>query len=316
MQQHGIEVVLKPFVDTLRQHLELHGARYQFVVLSRVQVASALYDIVRELAPQARIVFDTVDLHFLRFRRHAELLQDPALKESAQETQEQELSLATNCDAVLVVSDSDSTILGSLSPESHICVVSNIHRVQHAQRSWSERENLLFVANFTHQPNADGLLYFLERIFPIIRKKIPGISLSVIGKNPPESVLRFQASDVEFLGYVKNLDAIYHSTRLSVAPLRFGAGVKGKITMSMSYGVPVVTTSIGAEGIPHTDGENIVIGNTPQEFANAVYRAYTDEQLWNQLSRAGQATVLRHFSEHAARRNLKQLLSWLALEKS
>jgi glycosyltransferase involved in cell wall biosynthesis len=138
-------------------------------------------------------------------------------------------------------------------------------------RTETPTPELLFVAGFNHPPNIDAAIWFVESILPSLRDKVPGLKLHIAGSNPSKAVLELACNDVTVHGYVSDekLIALYGRAACAVVPLRFGAGVKGKVLEAIRYGVPLVTTSIGAEGIPDAL-EVMRVADEPEFFAQAV----------------------------------------------
>jgi glycosyltransferase involved in cell wall biosynthesis len=219
-----------------------------------------------------------------------------------------ELKLAAECDAVLVVSPDEKEILAEKLPRQRIEIVSNIHETQTATAPYQTRRDFLFIGGFEHTPNVDAMLWFVGQIMPLIRKQLPEAKFHIIGSKMPEAVRALACDDVLTHGYVENVDSVFESCLLSVAPLRWGAGVKGKINQSMSFGVPVVSTTIGVEGMHLTHGENVLVADAADDFANEVVRLHRDPRLWERLSSNGIENVETYFSLDAARRNTEELL--------
>ncbi len=163
-------------------------------------------------------------------------------------------------------------------------------------KSFAERRDLLYLGRFDHLPNVDAVQFMVEEIFPIIRKRLSGIRLIVAGSKMPKIIYDISVEGVKPIGYVKDITQILTSCRILVAPLRYGAGLKGKIVLAMSNGLPVVTTSIGAEGMETAEGKTLLVANKPVEFADSVVRLYTNRRLWSDLSKAGRLYVARRYS--------------------
>ena len=149
------------------------------------------------------------------------------------------------------------------------------------------REHLVFVANFQHTPNVDGLVWFARDVFPLVRRKLPGVHLKVVGYKVPEEVCALAAEDFEIVGHVPAIEPYLDAARVMIAPLRYGAGVKGKIGAALASGLPVVTTRIGAEGMRLSHGKNVLIADRPEEMATCIADAYLDDGLWQRLARKG-----------------------------
>jgi hypothetical protein len=306
----GVQVPTGPAIQSLRQHLAAHGNDYDIVLLSGgIYHAYQHIGDVRRLAAQASLWFDTVDLTYVRAYRHARLTRSASALKVALEIKRRELRAAAQADWTLVVSPEEAALLARDAPGARVQVLTNVHHVHECGADFETRSGLVFIGAYQHQPNLDGLRWFLVHVFPQLRAALPGARLTVIGADPPPEALALAAPDVHIVGHVADLGQVYHNCRLSIAPLRFGAGVKGKVLLSLGYGVPVVGTRLAAEGSYLVDGENIRLANDPADFAQAVVEVYTQPELWRRLSRGGRDTVARHFSFDNALRQLQQLLS-------
>lgn len=306
LQQQGVEVLYRPYVKTLERHLRSGQCRYDWIILSRADTATALIAAARRHCPQARVIFDTVDLHFLRESRLARLTGERGRRAVATRRKEQELSLVRQADTTWVVSPVERDLLAREVPGAEVRVVSNVHRIPGRRRGFAERRDLLFVGAFAHPPNVDAMLWFCRDVFPLIRAQRPEVRLHLVGAGPPRRVLALASEHVRVLGHVPVLEPLLDGARLSVAPLRYGAGVKGKINQSLAYGLPVVATAQAAEGMYLEHGVSALLAEDAAGFAREVLRAYTDETLWHGLSEGGLAVMEAHFGFGAGRRALAQ----------
>jgi O-antigen biosynthesis protein len=168
---------------------------------------------------------------------------------------------------------------------------------------------VIFIGGFRHPPNLDAITWYVENVSPILRRKSPGIVTTIVGSNAPPTLQQYAAEDFVIAGFVEDVTPLFHRTRLSISPLRYGAGVKGKVNLSMQYGVPVVATTVSAEGMYLEDGVNVSIADTPEAFADAIIRLNTDEALWNRLSQGGLENIETYFSRARARKALQELLA-------
>ena len=309
LQAAGIEVLYGPFVRSIKSHLREHGREYDLVVVSRADVGEKHIDNVRRFAPQATILYDTVDLHFLREQREAKVKRDPVLARKAEKRREQELRIAKRTDRTLVVSPAEKEILENHCPQLNVHVIPNIHQISPSGKPFYQRKDILFLGGFNHPPNADAVNYFVDEIFPVVREKIAGVKLYVVGNSPPSSIRDLAGDDIFVTGYVPDVSNYLNSAKVSIAPLRYGAGVKGKVTLSMSYGLPVVATSVGVEGTELINGVSALIADRPQEFADAIERLYLDENMWKTLSENSRCLVAKHFSFEAVSKNVEKLLN-------
>ncbi len=312
LQRAGVEAWWQPWIKSVPHWLKEHGRRFDAIVVSRHYVLAPLLPLLRECAPQAQIVFDTVDLHFLREQRAAEHAGEPARKQAAARTRETELALIRQADMTWVVSPFEKTLLHELEPRARIEVVSNIHRVFPDTPGFSERRDLVFVGSYRHPPNVDAARWLAEEIFPLIRKQRPDIGLHLVGGDAPEAVRALgQREGIVYHGHVADLDGLLDRTRIGLAPLRFGAGIKGKINQSLARGLPMVASSCAVEGMDLQDGVAVLTADSAEPFAQAVLRLYDDAIVWNRLRAEGFANTRRNFSRDAARRTLSPWLESL-----
>lgn len=309
LQQMGVEALYHPWTGDPVGWFREHGRLLDVVILSRHYVAAAYARLVREYAPQARLVFDTVDLHYLRERRAAELAGDAAALRAAARTQVQELNLARGADLTLVVSPVERGILLRECPMARIEVLSNVHEVAGCRRPFEERRDLFFVGSYQHPPNVDAMRWFVREVWPLAAARLPQARFHLVGSGLDEALAReFAADGVDVHGHVEDLDPYLDGCRVAVAPLRYGAGVKGKVNLSMAHGQPVVATPVAVEGMNLVDGEDVLVADTAAAFADAIVRLYHDPALWQRLSASGADNVRRHFSFGAARAVLRRIL--------
>ena len=144
---------------------------------------------------------------------------------------------------------------------------------------------------------------------PVVRRELSDVQVTIVGSHPPPEVQALASPLVDVAGWVEDLQPLLDGARLMVAPLRYGAGMKGKITQALAVGLPVVTTPIGAEGLESEDEDCMLIADDPQELAAHVVRAYRDNELWWRLSNAGQAIVTERCSTELVSKRLDRLLN-------
>lgn len=304
LQRQGVEVLYRPYVKSLAHHLKARGGEYDLVFLSRADTAARFMALARRLCPRARLIFDTVDLHFLREGRLADLTGDPRTRALAERRRQEELGLIAQADTTLVVSAVERDLLAREAPAADVRLLSNIHRLPGRRAGFAERRDIFFIGAFAHPPNRDAVLWFCRDILPLILPEAPAMRFSVIGAEPPAEVRALAGDAVRILGHVPDVTPFFDCCRLSLAPLRYGAGVKGKINQSLAHGLPVVATTQAVEGMFLEDGRSVLVADTPADFAAAVLRLYRDPELWERLSDGGLAVMEAHFGFAAAHRAL------------
>ncbi len=312
LQQLGVEALFHPFVHDIPAWLDAHGSVFDAVLVSRHGVATPLVPLLRESAPQASVIFDTVDLHFLREQRAAELEGGRAdLLRAAAQTRALELALVRSCDVTLVVSPFERDLLRSLVPQARVEVLATVHDIAGTGLPFAERNGLLFVGGFQHTPNIDAVEWLVGEIWPLVSAALPDVVLNIVGSRMPDALrakCTAAGARVVVHGFVEDLEPLLFTSRLSLAPLRYGAGIKGKINEAMAHGLPVVATPLAVEGMHVADGESALVAANAQGFADAIARAHGDEALWSRLASGGLANVATHFSFDAARAALATIL--------
>lgn len=267
---------------SIRRFLSRHVDSYDVVVLSRYAVARR-YTRFLKRRTKVKIVFNTEDLHHVRYGREAEIYRNSLLAIYARKVRREELLAVGQSDATVVVSPVEFRELITLQPRARVVVVSLASTVATSVPDWPGRYGIVFVGGFTHFPNVDGMEYFLREVWPKILRIIPEIELQVIGQ--PD--IRRQMPSlprIQYLGHVDTITPYLDRCRLTVAPLRFGAGIKGKVIESLSRGVPVVSTPIGAEGIKQPENAGIAVAHSAEEMASLCARLYNDPATWKNYS--------------------------------
>ncbi len=311
LQALGIEALYYPYYPTVRAVLEQRGAEFDVIFACRAYIGERYIDMIRGLAPHARIVFNTIDLHFVREMREADLFDDPRRRAQAEATRASELRSVNAADVTVVVSSHEAEILREAAPDACVHVLPLLFDVPPRPPApcLAGRRDLMFVGTYQHPPNRDAAIYFAREIWPGLRERLPeGTRFLVVGSSITPEIEALAGNGVDVLGFVDDLDAVLATCRLTVAPLRFGAGLKGKVASSLLAGVPVVATPIAVEGTPLRDGVDVLIADSTEAFAEAVLRLYSDAALWEQLSRAGYDFV-RH--EYSLETNAPRLLALL-----
>ena len=313
LQRLGVECLYAPFVTSIDEYLREHGDLFDLVLIFRFVGARRHLAAVRRLAPRAKVLLHTSDLHFLREQREAELRGDARILHRAGRMKEEELDIIRRVDATIVHSTYEQELLAREQPDARVIVFGWAIAVPGTAVPFAARRDVAFIGGYQHPPNVDGAMFFAQQILPLVRQRLPDVRFHVVGSNPPEQLRALQDESTTVTGFVEDLGPLLDRIRLSVAPLRYGAGIKGKIGTSLSYGLPCVATPLAAEGMALVPGREILIGATPEEFAEAVVAAYTDEALWRRLSENGLAFVRRQYSFDGAAALFGQLLDSLGI---
>lgn len=299
--------VSAPSIDLGRLLTE---SNYDLAWLSFYDIAEQYLPDIRRFSLSTQIYIDTVDVHFVREQREAELYQNKKLLRRAAETKLRELAIYRQADVLITVTEEDQRHLLAELPEAVVHTVPNVHDVHYDFPPFEERNGLLFIGNFRHRPNGDAVLYFVREILPRVRREIPEITLTVVGNAPPLEIQALAQDGIVVTGYVPDTLPYLQAHRATVAPLRYGAGLKGKVGEALAAGTPVITTSIGSEGMQlGSDQEILLVADDPETFAAAIVRAYTDKSLWQKLSQNGLAYVKEHYTPEVVAKRIEAILS-------
>ncbi len=308
LQQMGVEIIYGQ--TTFPKFIQEHNAQFDLALLRRPAYAFHKLDLIRMFTPTAKIIYDTVDLHFLREQRRAAVEQDMNVFLSSVSYKAMELYLAKFSDLTFTVTEVERQHLLRLDPSLKVAVIPIIHSVPEGIRpAFDHRSGLIFLGNYAHTPNIDAVKWFVTEIWPAISQQLPNVAFYIIGSNTPKDFAQLETiPGVKVIGRVTEVGPWFDRCRLFVSPLRYGAGMKGKIGHAMSYGLPVVTTGIGAEGMQLEDGETALIAESPMEFANAAVRLYESSSLWQHLAGKALAHVQKYYTPQIAERRLAAAL--------
>lgn len=283
----GIQVFYKfPNRKKMLKILEEKAPYFDFVWICKPSNNSVVEFLFQKNTKIKRI-YDTVDLHYLRLQREGELMGDKKLLLSAMLTKTIELNYALKADATITVTNEEQILLNSEHIQ-HVFVVPNVHEANTdlaMDISFEGREGLLFIGGFNHTPNVDAVKWLIREIMPAIWEVDPTITVTLLGSNPTQELLTLREARVFIPGYISDVSEYFYSRRVFVAPLRFGAGMKGKIGQSLEYSLPIVSTSIGIEGMNLVDGVHVLIANDTDIFAKKILELYESSTLWNKLHR-------------------------------
>lgn len=306
LQTLGVEVLYgNEYSKNIKQWITQNGKYIDYVYLNRPHISIKYIDAFKKNT-QAKIIYFGHDLHYLREMRNYELTKNVSLLKSSEEWKEIEFKLFDLADVIHVVGSYEQQVLAEQFPNKPIRNIplypyETIYGDFNEVPAFNERKDLLFVGGFNHKPNYDGIMWFINEVFPIVKVADPGIRLYIVGSNPPEDLKNNSSKDIIVTGYVTDdeLEEYYKSCRVVVVPLRFGAGVKGKVVEAMYYQVPVVTTTIGAEGLPEIDSV-LTVCDENSDFASAIINLCSNESDWKNRSISSGAYVRKFFTVKAA----------------
>ena len=270
------------------------------VIVSRPNVAQEFIPLLRQLAPDVPLVYDMVDFHGLRLKRRSETRGDSADLEESTQIARMEQQFVRDSDHVLAITADEAELMRELEPSAKISVLPNIHRSQPSKALFDDRNGVLFIGSYRHVPNQDAIDWLLGEIMPLVWQKDDSIVFHLVGSDLPENLLALDDPRIVVHGWLPHLDNVFEQVRMTIAPLRFGAGLKGKVGDSLARGVPCVSTDIGAEGFGPV-ADVLHRAESASDLADLVVRSHGDHADWDERSVRGVQLIDEHFGYEAAR---------------
>lgn len=312
LENAGIEILYGSYYfNNFQNWLQENGKYFDFVYLLRPHIAIKYIDDVKKYT-SAKIFYNGTDFHFLRMQREYDISKNKKLLPEIKAIEKQEISLFKKSDCVLTISHYEKEYFKKRFPDWGVEVIPTFIYKEpfplSINNDFSKREGILFVGGFVHPPNLEGVKWFLKDIWPYILSKHPSMKFYIVGSNMPNEIKAMENENIIIKGFVEEdeLSHLYNTVKIVVAPLTFGAGVKGKIIESICHGVPTVTTNTGAEGIIDID-KILLVNDDPLEFANTVNSLYNDVQQCQNIRTEQILYAQKHFSSDSAKNVLEQI---------
>jgi len=306
LQDMGVEVLYgEHYKNNWFEWLSTNQEYIDSIYLNRPHITEKYIDKILSLEKKIHLAYWGCDLHFLRLLREEELGIDNESGKSIEAWKALELSIIKKVDISFYPSQFEVDTLKQIDDSCNV-VTLPLHCYESTELSQKKiisavTQNLLFVGGFGHPPNLDGLLWFVEKIFPQILNDYPEVKLTVVGSKCSEEVYKLANENIVVLGEISDekLVSAYNDSAISIIPLRYGAGVKGKVLESISFGKPVVTTAIGAEGLPEDPQEYLCVHDQEKEFADAIKLLFEDEKLYFNKAQQSYHILEEYFSKQA-----------------
>jgi len=284
-----------------------------YVLLNRPDPAMLFLDFVREHT-KAKILYQGHDLHYLRLKGKFEVEGNDAILAESKEYERIEKNIFAKSDAILTFSSFENEVISKTVLDKIVATVPLYFYDDfgHIDIDFTKRKNIMFVGGFDHTPNIDAVSWFSKSVLPLVLEAVPDLVFYVIGSNPPPEITNLASEQIRLLGFVSDerLTQYYQTCRMVVIPLRFGAGVKGKTIEALYHGMPIVSTSVGIEGIPDI-GSIVTAADSADEFAAQVNVLYGDSRRLLEASCKNSAFVRGRYSSETARRTIENLLARL-----
>lgn len=303
LQEKGIEVLYGPWMaENWPVWLRENTSELDYIYLHRPEIAQKYLEVIDGLKGPKRLYFGH-DLHYMRLRRQYEIEGDENILREAVDQERIEYEVFGKVDAVYYPSSVEVNEILRKAPQvkARAIPLYLIDDVPVRPHRFQERQGMLFVGGFRHRPNVDAMQWFVRDVLPLITSEDKSQTLYIAGSNMPDSIRSLECRNVRIMGQVSDeeLQALYTQCRVCVVPLRYGAGIKGKILESLEWQIPIVTTSIGAEGMPEA-ANYMAIADTANDFARAILRIYYDEETWCAMVQMGREILISDFSKRKA----------------
>lgn len=308
-----IEVILKSGHDELQSFLEARKNFYQYVVVSRVhnmEFFNHCLSLDPDLLGEAKIIYDAEAVSAPREILRMEFLGEAMSAEDQVELIDKELQQSRLAEKIVAVSKNEAEIFKRHGYTDTV-VLGHTIASKPGDNEFGQRSDLLFVGALRDEgsPNVDSLLWFLINVFPLIEQAIPGIKLNIVGDNSAPSLATINKENINFTGRLDSIEEMYNASRVFIAPTRFAAGIPHKIHEAAAKGLPSVTTALLAQQLGWQDGKELLVGDTPMDYATQCIKLYQDERLWQDVREAGLIRIAEDCSQEAFRKNLAELFT-------
>ena len=315
LQRRGVECIHSPFSMNAVDFVKERGMEFDLVYITRYDVAEDVLESIKKHT-SAKLVLNNADLHFLRELRAALSSNNDPLDIPFQ-TRERELSVMRSVDAILSYNDIEHSVIASHNMETeNIFKCPWVLSKKPAPVSFEKRNGIAFLGGFNHLPNREAVIYFVDNVMPGLRERLPDVEFNIYGSKVTPEIEQLAGDGVVVKGYVKSLADVFDNCRVFVAPLLSGAGIKGKVLESISYGVPCVLSPVAVESTGLVHGVSTLVAESNEDWIEYIARLYNDEKLWNETSISSGSLVDSLYSHENGIENMRQMMSYLELDPS
>ena len=295
----GRDLLRVPFYASAEEVLRRQADCFDVVYLHRASIATRYLTLVRRYMKRARILYSVADLHHVRLERQAVAEERPELHAASRRARLEECTAAWLADAVITHSTEEADLLRRAVPEANVYRVPWEVPLRATRSHRTQRRGIAFIGSYAHAPNRDAARWLVEAVMPLVRQADPEIECLLVGSDMPDAVRRLAGTGVAVLGHVADLGSVFDRVRLTVAPLRYGAGVKGKVLDSLAAGVPCIMTPVAAEGLDLPADLRALVGEDAAQLAALICRLHQDDDAWRQAVLAGQLLISDNHAEAA-----------------
>jgi glycosyltransferase involved in cell wall biosynthesis len=309
---HGFDAVhwhQAPAVATVEEVLRRNAGAYELIYLHRLSNASAYAGLARHWCPRAHVVYSVADLHHLRLARQAQVQGLPNLLARARAVKQAELLAMRSVDTVITHSLAEAEYLAREASGTRVHVVGWPIEAGARDVEFARRSGIAFIGSAAHDPNRDAVPWLVHEIMPRVWERDPTIICNIVGADWTAVLPEHLDRRIQFTGKVPDLAAVFDEIRLTVAPLRFGAGIKGKVLESFAAEVPCVMTPVAVEGLPLTPDVRRLIAEKPDQIADLICLLHANAGANAEAAQAGLGMLAKNFTTDGVQRHLSAALA-------
>ncbi len=296
LEAEGVTCCCTPWCASVEEVLRREGGGFALVYIHRGTNTRYL-PLIRHYLPRARIIYSVADLHHLRLERQAAVEERPELLEASRRVRSVELGAVRYVDSVITHSTFEQAVILNALPGAKVHVVPWSVPPRPTSTPWTERSGLAFIGSYAHAPNLDAAWWLIQDVMPLVRARNPGIECIIAGSGMPEALQMAVAPGIRPVGFVDDLQSLFGRIRLTVAPLTFGAGLKGKVVDSLAAGIPCACTPVAAEGMELPLLLQATVGEGAAALADVILRLHEDQAFNAACSAAGLELIAATMSD-------------------
>ena len=296
LEAEGISCCCAPWCASVEEVLRRERHSFKLIYIHRISNVRYM-PLVRHHQPSAKVVFSVADLQHLRVARQADVEQRPELTEASKQIRNSELSAARFADSVITHSTFEAVVLKESLPNANVHVVPWVVLPRPTVLPIEQRHGIAFIGSYGHLPNFDAAWRLTQELMPLVRARDPSIECLLVGSNMPDVLRGAVGPGIRPVGHVEDLASVFGKVRLTVAPLAFGAGIKGKVLDSLAAGIPCVCTPIAAEGLNWSSPLLNTVCGTDSAFADTIVRLHNDTEFNAECRNAGIHFIAENHSE-------------------
>jgi glycosyltransferase involved in cell wall biosynthesis len=288
----GVLCIGAPLISSIEELLLKLSGYFDCVYVLRPNNGSRVLNVMPHISSELRIIYGIVDLHYLRLENQAEVENREDLKAASRDMKEAEFRIMAKADAVVTYSVMEAEIISRQDSTINVHTVPWSITPTRNSNAHGMRRDMAFIGGYLHTPNVDGAIFLVRDVMPLVWAQRADIKCILVGSNMPPHIAALASSHVETRGFVPDLREVYETVRLTVAPMRYGAGLKGKVLGSLAAGVPCILTTAAAAGMGLPSLLEGLIADGPASLANLIVKVYDSPDLYSDMS-----NVARHWIE-------------------